>query len=546
MVATKVGSLSGPLPATAIIPALLITALLAVGAFVNPARAQVPKDGVEHPEMFAQRRAEFLSRLGSGVAVFHAKPVYNRNDDIDYPYRQDSDFYYLTGFEEPEAIAVLTADAGKGPKYTLFVQPRDPQQETWTGHRYGTEGALSVFKADEAYVIDSLPAVMPRILKGASRILYASAGDLEFAQQLSGWAGPRAPTAPEDEESEDAPPGDGGFASPLPIVHEMRLIKSPEEIDRVQRAVDITEAALRSSMRAATPGLYESELEALQYYVYRTSGSERYGFPSIVGSGPNSVTLHYEENNRQMKEGEVVVNDIGTEYAMYSADVTRTIPVNGRFSPEQRQIYQIIVDAQDAAMELMRPAHTIAESSQKAAQVVTEGLVKLGILKGGVEENLRSQAFSRFYMHGLSHWIGLDVHDAGDYFEPDGSPRKFQPGMILSNEPGIYIPDGTPGVDPKWYNIGVRLENDVLVTEEDAVDMTANIPRRIEDVEAEMAKPPLTIQTGKPGVPVLKLTETRQPRTGAGPAGRDGTGTGTAVDEAGRVPSTDQGKTKRP
>ena len=251
------------------------------------------------------------------------------------------------------------------------------------------------------------------------------------------------------EPSEDEPAGGAGFQSPLPIVHEMRLIKTPEEIARLQRAIDITEAAQRATMRAATPGLYESDLEALQYYVYRTSGSERYGFPSIVGSGPNSVTLHYEENNRQMKDGEVLVDDIGAEYAMYSADVTRTIPVNGKFSPEQRQIYQIIYDAQDEAMKLMRPGHNFAESSMKAAEVVTAGLVKLGILKGTVEENLKSQAFSRFYMHGLSHWIGLDVHDSGSYYEPDGSPRKFQPGMVLSNEPGIYIPAARPRRRPQ-------------------------------------------------------------------------------------------------
>jgi Xaa-Pro aminopeptidase len=279
--------------------------------------------------------------------------------------------------------------------------------------------------------------------------------------------------------------------------------------------------------------------------VYRTGGSERYSFPSIVGSGPNSVTLHYEENSRQIKDGEVMVDDIGAEYAMYAADVTRTIPVNGKFSPEQRAIYQIIVDAQDQAMQLMRPGHTIAESSQKAAEVMTAGLVNLGILKGSVEENLQSHAYQRFYMHGLSHWIGLDVHDAGDYEEPDGSPRKFQPGMVLSNEPGIYIPADTPGVDPKWYDIGVRIENDVLVTDGDAVDMTAKIPRRIEDVEAEMAKPPLTIQTGKPGQPVLKLTETGSPAPG-GAAGTERRSGGTATEEPTRVPPTDHGKVKAP
>lgn len=489
---------------------LILALLLAAMPLAAPAAAQVPRDGVEHQEMFAERRAEFLRRLESGVAVFHAKPIYNRNDDIDYPYRQDSDFYYLTGFEEPEAVAVLSAEGGDRPAYTLFVRPRnadpfDREGEVWVGHRWGAEGAREVFKADAAYVLDSLPGVMPRLLKGAPRVLYSSGGDVEFASQLRTWLDPTmAPTGeggpkrnPRDEVPDQEVAGEAGLASPLPIVHEMRIIHAPDEIARIQRAIDITEEAHRATMRASAPGLHEYDLEALQYYVYRTLGSERYGFPSIVGSGPNSVTLHYMENNRQLRDGEVIVVDIGAEYAMYSADVTRTIPVNGKFSPEQREIYQIIVDAQDAAMKLMRPGHTLGDAREAAAEVVTRGLVRLGLLQGSVEDNISSNAYRRFYMHGLAHWIGLDVHDAGSYTEPDGSPRAFQPGMIMSNEPGIYIREGTPGVDPKWFNIGVRLENDVLVTEGEAVDMTADIPRRITDVEAEMAKTPITLETGK-------------------------------------------------
>lgn len=514
----------------------LFLLLLACGA---PAAAQVPQDGVEQPAMFADRRAEFLGRLDAGVAVFHAQPVQNRNDDVNHPYRQDSDFYYLTGFEEPEAVAVLSADDGK-PRYTLFVRPRDPDEEVWTGFRWGAERAKEVFRADQAFVLDSLPAVMPRLLRGASRVLYSSAGDLEFGARLREWTDPAAAEGGGAVQPDAESPGQAGFPSPLPIVHEMRLIKSPEEVARIQRAIDITEQAHRATMRAATPGLHEYELEALQYYLYRTLGSRRYGFPSIVGSGPNSTTLHYEENARVMREGEVMVVDIGAEYAMYSADVTRTIPVSGRFTPEQREIYQIIVDAQDAAMRLMRPGHTMGEASLAAARVVTEGLVRLGILKGSVEENLQSGAFQAFYMHGLSHWLGLDVHDAGSYQEPDGSPREFRPGMVLSNEPGIYIRDGWPGVDPKWYDIGVRLENDVLVTEGEAVDLTARIPRAIADVEAEMAKPPLVLETGEVGPP-LPLPPGPGAAAAAAPEGRADT-----VEPPGAGITREAGKTKRP
>ncbi|MFN2433381.1 MAG: aminopeptidase P N-terminal domain-containing protein [Gemmatimonadota bacterium] len=484
-----------------LLAALLV---LAAGATASPGRAQVPHDGVEHPEMFAERRAELLRRLPPGaVAVFHAKPVYERNNDVNHPYRQASNFYYLTGFEEPEAVAVLS-NAGEGPAYTLFVRPRnadpfDAEGEIWAGKRWGTEGARQVFKAEAAYVIDSLPAVLPRLVRGASDVLYSSAGAPDFGERLRGWAGPGAG---------GGPAANAGFESPDAIVHEMRLILSPAEVVRVQRAIDITAEAQRASMRAARPGMYEYELEALQYYLYRVNGSRRWGFPSIVGSGPNSVTLHYEENDRRMEDGDVVVLDIGAEYAMYTADVTRTIPVNGRFTPEQREVYQVIVDAQDAAMELMRPGNTIAQSSARAAEVVTRGLVRLGLLQGSVEENLRSGAYRRFYMHGLSHWIGLDVHDPAPYSEPDGSPRVFRSGMVLSNEPGIYVRAGTPGVDPKWFAIGVRLENDVLITEGDPVDLTAAVPRTIAEVEAEMAKPALTIDTGAARPP---LTPPRVP-----------------------------------
>jgi Xaa-Pro aminopeptidase len=504
-----------------------------------------PRDGIEHQELFAERRAEFLRRMGSGVAVLHAKPVYERNEDVEFPYRQDSDFYYLTGFEEPEAVAVLSAPGEGHPSYVLFVRPRNPAEEIWTGHRWGREGATRIFKADAAYVLDSLPAVMPRLLEGASQVLYGSGGDVEFGSRLTAWvarSGSRSsdtgrprPERGAGQSAEEPGAGNTPLPSPLPILHEMRLIHTPAEIARIQRAIDITELALRATMRAAAPGLHEYDLEALQYYLYRTRGSQRYGFPSIVASGPNSVTLHYAENNRQLEEGELIVLDIGAEYAMYSADVSRTIPVSGRFSPEQREIYQIVADAQDAAMELMRPGRTIGEAHQKAVEVVTRGLLRLGLLKGTLEENIQSGAYSRFFMHSTSHWIGLDVHDAGAYQEPDGSPRVFKPGMVLSNEPGIYIREGTPGVEPKWFNIGVRLENDVLVTEGDPFDMTAGIPRRIADVEAEMARPPLTIETGKPAPPV---------KEGGGPAAEARRDAGYV--EAGTVTPREQGKRKQP
>jgi Xaa-Pro aminopeptidase len=457
------------------------TILALVFALASPLAAQDrPAPLPPSPELFARHRQGLMERMEGGIAIFLAQPEVPRNDDAGYPYRQDSDFYYLTGFTEPEAVAVLRPEAPEGERFLLFVRPRDPSQEVWTGHRAGPEGARQIYNADIAYVVDSLATVMPRYLGSVNRVYFDFSKDHPWAQEeplagLRAWA--------------DTTPGADLLGTDA-ILDEMRLVKGPEEIALLQKAIDITADAHRAAMAAIMPGMFEYEVQALIEYVFRVQGSPRLGFNSIIGSGPNSTTLHYEENSRRMEADDMVVMDIGAEWGYYAADVTRTVPVDGEFSPEEEAIYQIVLDAQSEAMEVVRPGATIRDVQARAVEVVTEGLVREGLLEGTVEENIESGTYRKFFMHGTSHWVGLDVHDVGAYLEPPGTdssqPRVLVPGMVFSVEPGIYIAEGTEGVDPKWWEIGVRIEDDVLVTEDGYRNLSAGAPREIAAIEALM------------------------------------------------------------
>ncbi|HUP18481.1 MAG TPA: aminopeptidase P family protein, partial [Gemmatimonadota bacterium] len=347
----------------------------------------------------------------------------------------------------------------------------------WTGHRAGVEGAVERHGADAAWVIDSLPAVLGRWLSEADRVWFDSSEDhswsnAELVAKLDAWK------ADAGNEMLDADQ----------ISNELRLIKSDAELAYLQKAIDITTDAQRAAMAAIRPGMYEYEVEALIEFVFRAQGSPRIGFNSIVGSGPNSTILHYEENDRRMEADDMVVMDIGAEWAYYTADVTRTVPVDGEFSPEQAAIYQIVLNAQNAGIEAVRPGITIRDIHLAATRVVVAGLIEQGILSGTVEANLESGAYRRFFMHGTSHWLGLDVHDVGGYVTgAERRPRLLEPGMVFSVEPGIYIAEGAEGVDPRWWNIGVRIEDDVVVTETGGRLMSGGAPREIDEIEAIMA-----------------------------------------------------------
>jgi Xaa-Pro aminopeptidase len=454
-----------------VIRVLAISALL-----ISPMAvlAQAPAEPPERPgrEFFAAHRQAFMEAMEGGIAIFPAQPEIPRNDDAGYPHRQDSDFWYLTGFEEPDAVAVLRPEALGGERYALFVRPRDPAGEIWTGHRAGVEGARERYGADIAFEIDSLDAVLPRWLAEVRTVYWDASKDHPWAhedrrRQLEQWV-------------EEDPSAARRLVATHEILAELRLIKSAQEIEYLQKAIDLTSAAHRAALAAIRPGMYEHEVEALIEFVFRSHGSQRVGFNSIVGSGPNATTLHYEENERQMEADDMVVMDIGAEWNYYTADITRTVPVDGEFDPEERAIYQIVLDAQQAAIDFIRPGVTVGAVHGRAAEVITRGLVGAGLLRGTVDDNLASDDYERFFLHGTSHWLGLDVHDVGSYSEP------LRPGMVLTVEPGIYIREGAEGVDPTWWNIGVRIEDDVLVTG-DGHRVLSTSPREIDEIEAIMA-----------------------------------------------------------
>lgn len=462
-----------------------VFAVLLVALGVAAPELAVPLAAQHEPpptDFFARHRQAFMERMEGGIAIFAAAPEIVRNDDANHPYRQDSDFWYLTGFEEPEAVAVLRPGAPAGERFALFVRPRDPAEEVWTGHRAGVEGGRLRYGAELAYVVDSLDAVLWRWMAESDRAYWDEPEDHPWAHE--------ALRARLETWSEGAPGGARELLPTAPIMVELRIVKSDAELEQLQRAIDVTGDAHRAAMAAIRPGMCECQVEALIEYVFRASGSPRVAFNSIVGSGPNSTILHYEENQRAMEADDMVVMDIGAEWNYYAADVTRTVPVSGRFSPEQRAIYQIVLDAQSAAMEVVRPGATIRDVHLRAVEVVTEGLVREGLLAGTVEENIASAAYRRFFMHGTSHWLGLDVHDVGAYLAPPGDDRTrsrvLESGMVFSVEPGIYIAEGTEGVEPRWWNIGVRIEDDVVVTTDGYRLMSDGSPREVAAIEALM------------------------------------------------------------
>jgi Xaa-Pro aminopeptidase len=412
------------------------------------------------------------SAEAGAVAVISAAPVYVRNNDVDHEYRQDSDFFYLTGFEEPESVLVLDL---KGRKTILFVRPRDPEREVWDGPRAGVDGAKSVYGADEAFTVAELPEQLPKLLGGHRRLYYHLGADRDFDAKILEMierirtrvrTGVIAP-------SEIVDPGQ--------IVHELRLYKQAEDLDTMRQAAGITREAHLLAMSGTKPGMHEYEVEAILLDTFRRHGSDRPAYGSIVGSGPNACILHYRANNRKMGPGELLLIDAGCEYGYFASDVTRTFPVSGTFSREQQAIYELVLEAQLAGIEATRAGQTLDAIHAKSVDVITRGLVRLGLLAGDPEKLIESEAYKPFFMHRTSHWLGMDVHDVGAYFV-DGKARVLEPGMVLTVEPGIYIAKDYDKVPAEWRGIGVRIEDDVLVTSGDPEVLTAGIPKTVEEV----------------------------------------------------------------
>ena len=433
--------------------------------------------------LFRAHREKLLSKMSpNSIAIVRSAPTRVMAGDVDYVYRQSSDFYYLTGLEEPDSVALLLPGAPDGKRYVLFVRAHDPRREAYEGARPGPEGAISQFGADAAFASDELFRNLYRYepasrsfsgyLAGIEKIYLADGED-------SAWAG-KLREAIEAMRARDA--GPAVLEDARELIHELRVVKDAGEIALLRRAAEISARGHILAMKAAAPGRYEFEVQAALDGYCLSNGAKRMAYPSIVGSGPDSVFLHWEKNDRQMKEGEVLLNDSGAEYANYATDITRTYPVNGRFTPEQRAIYEIVLAAQKAAMALVKPGLPHEEIEKKAAQVQAEGLVRLGLLAGDPEKLVKENAHRRFTLHGVSHWVGLNVHDVGRY-RVGAASRALEPGMVFTIEPGIYIPANSPGVDPKWWNIGVRIEDTILVTPSGYECLSCSAPREIADVE---------------------------------------------------------------
>jgi Xaa-Pro aminopeptidase len=473
---------------------------------------------------FLERRRRFADAIGDALAIIPAARETSRNADTNYEFRQNSDFYFLTGFDEPDAVALINPGHAKE-RFVLFVRPRDREMEIWNGRRAGVEGAIATYGADSAYTVDELDAKLREFALERPALVYRLGnphhdrritrllGEMRTARARGGFL---TPTRVED---------------PGPILDELRLHRSPEELARQRRACQIARDAHIEAMRYAEPGQYEYQVQAAIEFVFRQSGSPRNAYPSIVASGPNATILHYSENSRRMEDGDLLLIDAGCEWGYHAADITRTFPVNGCFSPPQRRIYQVVLQAQLAAIAAARPGNRYEAMHEAARRALVEGLVDLRLLPRSVEESLAMHHYREFYMHGTGHWVGMDVHDVGDYRVCRQS-RVLEPGMVVTVEPGLYFDPGRETVTfhlreyseeemwerrvrlgmaaakkiedeekaraetvahpvpPEYRGIGVRIEDDILITHDGADVLTAGTPKTIDEVERTCREAP--------------------------------------------------------
>lgn len=416
----------------------------------------------------ARRKALSDKVLEDSVIVLSSSSPKVRNSDADFPYRQDSSFFYLSGFSEPDSLLVIRPSA-KENQFVMFCRDRDPVREQWDGFRAGQEGAVSEFGADIAYSYSDVNELMPKLMDGAKNVYYSMSSPNGIEAPLSDWiATIRANTrsgsvAPQNLLSLDL------------MLHEMRLKKSPDEIAIMKKAGSITTDAHIKAMESVRPGMYEYQLEAEYLHTFMQGGARHPAYNSIVGGGNNACILHYVENNSVLNDGDLVLVDAGCEYEHYASDVTRTFPVNGKFTEEQKSIYEVVLEAHRQSMAEVKPGNQWNSPHDKSVEVITDGLSDLGLLKGNND-------YTKFYMHRVGHWLGMDVHDVGNY-TVDGKWRDLEPGMVMTIEPGIYILDGLEGVDDKWQGIGIRVEDDVLVTEDGFEILTPDAPREVSDIE---------------------------------------------------------------
>ncbi|MDZ7661982.1 Xaa-Pro aminopeptidase [Thiohalophilus sp.] len=428
---------------------------------------------------FTKRRKQLMELMGpDSVAILPAAPMRMRNRDSEFHYRQDSDFYYLTGFPEPEAVVVLVPGREHG-EYILFCRESDPDMEVWTGARAGQDGAVAHYQADDSFPIDDIDDILPGLLENKERVFYTMGASPDFDQRLIGWVNRLR------KQSRAGIHTPGEFVSLEHHLHDMRLYKSSNEIKAMRKAAKISARAHIRAMQSCKPGLYEYQIEAELLYTFMQQGARFPAYPSIVGGGANGCILHYIDNHSLLSDGDLLLIDAGAEYDYYAADISRTFPVNGKYSKAQRTLYDIVLEAQHAAIEQVKPGNHWNDPHEAAVRVLTQGLKDVGILEGDLEKLIEDQAYKPYYMHRTGHWLGMDVHDVGDY-KVDTEWRVLEPGMTLTVEPGLYLSARHTELAKKWHNIGIRIEDDVLVTKEGCEVLTRDVPKDPDEIEALM------------------------------------------------------------
>jgi Xaa-Pro aminopeptidase len=429
-------------------------------------------------DIYHRRRQDLMNFIGDGIAILTTSHHQMRNGDVLFKFRPDSDFYYLTHFSEPDAVAVLVPNRKEG-EYLLFCREKDPAKEQWDGRRAGLEGAVSDFGADQAFPIDQLEQKLPELLDNRDKVYTMMGRYPDFDSELLNSIN----TVRSKRRSGSHAPGE--YIDLRHILHEMRIIKKKDEIKTMRTAAKISAAGHVKAMQFTRPGRFEYQVQAEMEREFRISGSEYNAYPSIVAGGKNACILHYVENNCQLHDGDLLLIDAGAEVDCYAADITRTFPVNGKFSAEQKALYEVVLESQKAAIDQVKPDNRVIEYHEAAVNVLTQGLMELGLLQGELNELIETQAYQPYYMHRTGHWLGMDVHDVGDY-KIDEQWRILEPGMVLTVEPGLYIPV-KENVDPKWHNIGIRIEDDVHVTSRGNEVLTRDVPKEVVEIEKLMS-----------------------------------------------------------
>jgi Xaa-Pro aminopeptidase len=426
---------------------------------------------------------KFIESIGpDSIAIIPAAHEATRSYDTEYKFRQDSDFAYLTGFPEPDAVAVIDPSSKK--PFTLYVRPRDPEMETWFGRREGVDGAVKNHKADKAFPIDKFTADLGKLLNGHDKLYYRFGVDEKLDLQVIKYL------SAQRQRRLKSPYPPHTIVDPTILIHEMRLHKTSGEVEFMQKAATISCEAHILAMQKTKPGMNEFQVESLIEAYMRENGASGVAYNSIIGGGENATILHYVENNRPLNDGDLLLVDAGAEYNGYAADITRTFPVNGKYSKAQREVYDVVLDVQLQCIEATKTGNTVLKRQELSIELLTEGMKKLGLLKGKTKDLIKKKSFMKYYMHGVGHYLGLDVHDAGRYFTDQSAKnsRPFAPGMVLTVEPGLYIPPDDKSAPSKYRGIGIRIEDDVLVTKDGNRNLTAKVPKDPNEIEALMQK----------------------------------------------------------